>query len=88
MWILGLAFGLFGSIGVNTGNNLQSLGLHKLHEREAKECAPGETLPNSASVIWVIGTSLFVAGERAKRANLQTKRKMSRTSERAKREKR
>jgi len=61
MWVLGLFFGLLGSIGVNTGNNLQSLGLHKLHEREKRECAPGEHLPNSASVIWVVGTSLFVA---------------------------
>mmetsp|Transcript_10284 Transcript_10284/g.21143 ORF Transcript_10284/g.21143 Transcript_10284/m.21143 type:complete len:485 (+) Transcript_10284:161-1615(+) len=50
LWVLGLFFGLFGSIGVNTGNNLQALGLHKLEEGE----------PNSKSKIWIIGTALFI----------------------------
>ena len=45
--------GLFGSLGVNTGNNLQSLGIHKLHAIEPN-------LPNSKSPMWVFGTTLFI----------------------------
>ncbi|GMI00933.1 hypothetical protein TrLO_g12170 [Triparma laevis f. longispina] len=56
-WLLGLAFGLFGSIGVNTGNNLQSLGLHNLAKaHENDETKP----PNTKSKLWVIGTALFI----------------------------
>ena len=44
LWLLGLAFGLFGSIGVNTGNNLQSLGLHNLaKDHEGEEVRRGVT---------------------------------------------
>ncbi|GMI02865.1 hypothetical protein TrVE_jg4765 [Triparma verrucosa] len=57
LWLLGLAFGLFGSIGVNTGNNLQSLGLHNLaKDHEGEEKKP----PNTKSKLWVVGTALFI----------------------------
>lgn len=31
-WIIGVVFGLLGSIAINTGNNIQSLGLMRLEE--------------------------------------------------------
>ena len=31
-WIIGVIFGLLGSIAINTGNNIQSLGLMHLEE--------------------------------------------------------
>jgi hypothetical protein len=38
-WIIGVIFGLLGSIAINTGNNIQSLGLMRLEKktREAKK---------------------------------------------------
>lgn len=33
-WVLGVTLGLLGSIAINTGNNVQSLGLKELKERE------------------------------------------------------
>ena len=32
LFIIGVLMGLFGSIGINTGNNMQSLGMHNLEE--------------------------------------------------------
>ena len=34
--ILGIILGLLGSICINTGNNIQSLGMHKLAKKEKK----------------------------------------------------
>ena len=31
-WVIGVVFGLLGSIAINTGNNIQSLGLMHLEE--------------------------------------------------------
>mmetsp|Transcript_11886 Transcript_11886/g.24086 ORF Transcript_11886/g.24086 Transcript_11886/m.24086 type:complete len:243 (-) Transcript_11886:20-748(-) len=35
-WIIGVVFGLLGSIAINTGNNIQSLGLMRLEEEAAR----------------------------------------------------
>mmetsp|Transcript_24666 Transcript_24666/g.38106 ORF Transcript_24666/g.38106 Transcript_24666/m.38106 type:complete len:571 (-) Transcript_24666:446-2158(-) len=41
LWILGVVLGLLGSVAINTGNNLQSLGLKKLKEQELEELSKG-----------------------------------------------
>ena len=68
--VLGVALGLLGSICINTGNNIQALGLHQLELAEhARRRAAGEPDPPghvpvepSKSKVWVFGTVVFVSG--------------------------
>ena len=68
--ILGVTLGLLGSICINTGNNIQALGLHQLELAEhARRRAAGEPDPPghvlvepSKSKVWVFGTVVFVSG--------------------------
>ena len=71
LWALGLFLGLLGSICINTGNNVQSLGLHELAELDAAdkeeaerrgEAAPAEPRDPGESKVWRVGTAVFVAG--------------------------
>jgi len=68
--VLGLVLGLLGSIAINTGNNIQSLGLKELQEKEkldeldhggSDEQEKPERAP-SESKTWVVGTCIFVSG--------------------------
>ena len=83
-WVLGVILGLLGSIAINTGNNIQSLGLLKAQkDRDGRRSTIdfAQTVPidkngNStcsekfteteekpyASIIWIIGTAVFVTG--------------------------
>lgn len=68
-YILGVILGLAGSIAINTGNNIQSLGMHKLEDkrREEVEAAggvfdPKEKIEPSKSKVWVFGTTVFLTG--------------------------
>ena len=63
---LGIIAGLAGSIAINTGNNIQSLGMVQLEE-EAKAKAKKDggdvgKIDNCKSKVWVIGTVIFVTG--------------------------
>lgn len=65
----GIVAGLGGSIAINTGNNLQSVGMQKLELQAMKEYAEkGLPVPQhpevepSKSKIWIIGTIVFVTG--------------------------
>jgi len=74
-WI-GVAAGLLGSIAINTGNNLQSLGMQNLEleelEKEGKRVEAEGVLPDAPhepkeinpkeSRTWVVGTCVFVSG--------------------------
>lgn len=70
LWALGLFFGLLGSVCINTGNNIQSLGLHELAELDeadkdralAKGEAPPEPREPGESRVWKAGTTVFVTG--------------------------
>lgn len=74
LWILGVVFGLLGSIAINTGNNFQSLGMQQLEEKRQQEAVeqvgPDGTVkvilpdeyPPSASKTWIYGTVIFVSG--------------------------
>ena len=44
-WVLGITLGLLGSIAINTGNNIQSLGLKGLKDKEAKSHGRAKTVP-------------------------------------------
>jgi len=71
-WVIGVVFGLLGSILINTGNNIQSLGLMQL-EAEAKKArtarkdageveeAEVDVSPHESRT-WMIGTFVFVSG--------------------------
>jgi len=65
--VVGIAAGLGGSIAINTGNNLQSLGMQNL-EREMIKNHKGHEIPEnmkiepSESRTWRIGTFIFVMG--------------------------
>jgi len=54
---LGVVLGLIGSIAINTGNNLQSLGLQQLDELDSEE-----EVGTCSSKTWVLGTVIFVTG--------------------------
>jgi len=61
---MGVAFGIFlglaGSLCINTGNNLQSLGMH---QEDVKGGGDEEEPPNLCeNKTWVTGTVVFVAG--------------------------
>ena len=72
----GVVAGLLGSIAINTGNNLQSLGMQQLEvellEEQLKEgvdeelhlIKPGEhpEINPKDSTLWIIGTTVFVSG--------------------------
>jgi drug/metabolite transporter (DMT)-like permease len=76
-WVLGITLGLLGSIAINTGNNIQSLGLKGLKDNKslgraktvpvnengesADEANMDEPSPCSSSM-WIIGTCIFVSG--------------------------
>ena len=67
---LGLVLGLLGSIAINTGNNLQSMGLKELQKREeldeldngGSDEAEKPAREPSESRTWVMGTAVFVTG--------------------------
>lgn len=74
---LGIFLGLLGSVAINTGNNVQCLGMQKLQEKAEKEyqeklaasSSPEEAaqisireIPPAESRIWVIGTTIFLSG--------------------------
>jgi len=66
---LGIALGLAGSIAINTGNNLQSLGMHKaevtaqkITEKTLFELKAVKHVNLWSSKTWVLGTIIFVAG--------------------------
>ena len=67
---LGLVLGLLGSIAINTGNNLQSMGLQELQKKEElDELDNGGSDQDekparapSESRTWVVGTTVFVTG--------------------------
>jgi len=52
----GILLGLFGSIATNTGNNLQSYGMHLL------ELQGSEDLGLCDSWYWIVGTAIFISG--------------------------
>ena len=77
-WVLGITLGLLGSIAINTGNNIQSLGLKGLKDK-AKSHGRAKTAPINdndefvddadstesnpcSSSVWIIGTCIFVSG--------------------------
>lgn len=73
LWVLGVVFGLLGSIAINTGNNFQSLGMQQLEEKRQSEGvekvgADGQvevelpTYEPHQSKTWVYGTVIFVSG--------------------------
>ena len=72
MWsiALGLVLGLLGSIAINTGNNLQSMGLKELQKKEeldeldngGSDEAEKPAREPSESRTWVVGTTIFVTG--------------------------
>ncbi len=43
-WVLGVVLGLLGSVAINTGNNIQSLGLKGSHKKQNKESRPQQSL--------------------------------------------
>ena len=67
---LGLVLGLLGSIAINTGNNLQSMGLQELQKKEeldeldngGSDGAEKPARAPSESRTWVVGTTVFVTG--------------------------
>ncbi|KAL7528360.1 hypothetical protein ACHAXR_002401, partial [Thalassiosira sp. AJA248-18] len=48
-WVLGVTLGLLGSIAINTGNNIQSLGLKSLQSQEKVEPEPDVVVRRRAS---------------------------------------
>ncbi len=70
----GIALGLFGSICINLGNNLQSLGMTQLEIADNDAAAardavsPEENFDERAEIdaceskIWIAGTVIFVTG--------------------------
>lgn len=65
-WILGVVLGLFGSFAINTGNNIQALGLKSLNEKKATQVdsdkVEKQTFSPFSSQTWIIGTAIFVSG--------------------------
>lgn len=63
---LGIMLGLAGSIAINTGNNLQSLGMHKAeihaHKNKIFEVDSETELSPWSSKTWVFGTTIFILG--------------------------
>jgi len=63
---LGIVLGLAGSIAINTGNNLQSLGMYELELSVAEEQIHSKEekkdLKVCSSKTWVFGTVIFVTG--------------------------
>ncbi len=52
-WILGVIFGLLGSIAINTGNNIQSLGLKEVQANHSKERVPTKCAKTKHSCQWL-----------------------------------
>ena len=70
---LGITLGTLGSIFINTGNNVQSLGMARLHRAREADIANGVVIARGkngkevdintcASPIWVCGTVVFLTG--------------------------
>lgn len=60
---LGIIVGVAGSVAINMGNNLQSLGMQQLEEESWRNGEEGPvSRPPSDSKTWVIGTVVFVSG--------------------------
>ena len=72
--LLGVCLGLLGSVMINTGNNVQALGLHQLvlAQQQLKATARGggdghggsisEEVDPAKSKVWCVGTFIFIAG--------------------------
>ena len=68
MW--GVVLGLLGSIAINTGNNIQSLGMKQLEDLARNEAKKrnevfdphGLKVDNCGSKVWVFGTTVFLSG--------------------------
>eukprot|EP00984_Skeletonema_dohrnii_P027637 scaffold17264_cov78-Skeletonema_dohrnii-CCMP3373.AAC.1 len=62
-WTLGIALGLLGSIAINTGNNLQSLGLKSLQQEEQSTAtnSPADKPPRTRKVPWLSPTPVKTA---------------------------
>ena len=58
-WGWGLALGLLGSVAINLGNNIQSLGLLTLQNGERRDA---ERVNGCKSWTWICGTVIFVTG--------------------------
>jgi len=58
---IGIFLGLSGSIAINTGNNLQSLGMYNL-EQKAKAMGDHEEQNACKSTLWISGTVVFLSG--------------------------
>ena len=54
--IFGIGIHIIGSIGINTGQNLQAMGLAKLDQADRQKC--GKLI---RSRLWLIGCSLFIS---------------------------
>jgi|SaaInl74LU_5_DNA_1037368.scaffolds.fasta_scaffold31220_2 hypothetical protein len=62
-WTLGIALGLLGSIAINTGNNLQSLGLKSLQQEEQSTAtnSPADKPSRTRKVPWLSPTPVKTA---------------------------
>lgn len=61
--VLGIILGLSGSVAINTGNNLQSLGMYKLEkESQYDEDLEDGKVSICSSTTWVLGTVVFLVG--------------------------
>ena len=49
-WVLGVTLGLLGSVAINTGNNIQSLGLKALQSQEKVEPEPTAIVKRTSSL--------------------------------------
>mmetsp|Transcript_46124 Transcript_46124/g.104194 ORF Transcript_46124/g.104194 Transcript_46124/m.104194 type:complete len:296 (-) Transcript_46124:833-1720(-) len=68
---LGIFLGALGSVAINSGNNLQSLGMAQLEakispeiqvEKLEDEPVPHEEIDACQSKTWVVGTTIFITG--------------------------
>jgi uncharacterized membrane protein len=65
-WVLGIILGLLGSIAINTGNNIQALGIKSLKDNSAISVDSKHQVEAPPSVFhsraWILGTIIFVGG--------------------------
>lgn len=62
-WTLGIALGLVGSIAINTGNNLQSLGLKSLQREQQLTSRSSPAEKPSRKVPWLSPTPVKISPE-------------------------
>jgi len=58
---IGIFLGLAGSVAINTGNNLQSLGMYNL-EKKAERLGDYNEQNACKSTLWIVGTAVFISG--------------------------